>query len=452
MDVVILMAIAGGSTYGLYKRGVRLPESVNSAIQKVLGPSASGLAPARTAACNGRPKASNLRISRGVREGLNAGVITATITYAPLCLERGDINVEFGKSLDGGDSVFQDTDGVVTITDLSSFDLPSILPADILKAGYKPQDFQTLALATEARHGHIPQAWFVVHFVLKKIATVKSFRGIDRLNFAKTVTAAELDDLLAKGAVLIDVRPEAEFASHHHPKAVNIPYAVSSTNNDTFMKYSEFVAGDSFPVERLPKNSSRPLVFSGVSPGDFRPIRAILKAKHENRTELYWLRGGEAERQNISFETAPSYDGIRTVSADEALLFVTGGQGVVVDARGKEAYERMHIFNAVNIPYLERSIEMTAASHLKLSDFKTAGESFAANLTGEPEKPVLVYGIDLYDEKPVKAAAWLKESGWKEVLWLRDGLTAWEQAREAGNAAYRVLPPPQTESTAPAGK
>lgn len=85
--------------------------------------------------------------------------------------------------------------------------------------------------------------------------------------------------------------------------------------------------------------------------------------------------------------------------------------GQIIDLRPKGDFDTAHIMGARSIPY---------------ALFKQYQDSIRKDL------PVLLY--EKTDQIPVRVAAKLKKTGYKEVYWLKGGYTKWE-----GNVKKRTL-------------
>jgi len=90
-----------------------------------------------------------------------------------------------------------------------------------------------------------------------------------------------------------------------------------------------------------------------------------------------------------------------------AAVALINNDGVVVDLRGKEAFERGHIVNAKNIPYDELE-----AGQVRLEQYKN--------------KPVVaVCDAGMTSTRAVSA---LRESGFVSAYTLKGGMNSWTQA------------------------
>jgi rhodanese-related sulfurtransferase/ABC-type phosphate/phosphonate transport system substrate-binding protein len=115
------------------------------------------------------------------------------------------------------------------------------------------------------------------------IFTPAELTGVQR------VGAREAYELSEKGAKLIDVRTEKEYATRHARGAVNLPYVEKSLKE---IDYD--VKKDQFPgLTSL--NKSDALVFFCNGAECWKSFKASKAARDAGYTRVYWLRGGMPE-------------------------------------------------------------------------------------------------------------------------------------------------------------
>lgn len=107
---------------------------------------------------------------------------------------------------------------------------------------------------------------------------------------ATVVTAEQAQELMKRGAVLVDARVAHEYADEHIVGAISLPYKEQSA------KHVNYNAGkDSFDTSRLPKDKSAAVIFycnAGECWKSYKASKAALKAGYRR---VYWLRGGIPE-------------------------------------------------------------------------------------------------------------------------------------------------------------
>jgi rhodanese-related sulfurtransferase len=125
------------------------------------------------------------------------------------------------------------------------------------------------------------------------IFTPAELTGVQR------VGAREAFELSEKGAKLIDVRTEKEYATRHARGAVNLPYVEKSLKE---IDYD--VKKDQFPgLASL--NKSDALVFFCNGAECWKSFKASKAARDAGYTRVYWLRGGMPEWVAQGLPTQP---------------------------------------------------------------------------------------------------------------------------------------------------
>lgn len=125
------------------------------------------------------------------------------------------------------------------------------------------------------------------------IFTPAELTGVQR------VGAREAYELSEKGAKLVDVRTEKEYATRHARGAVNLPYVEKSLKE---IDYD--VKKDQFPgLASL--NKSDALVFFCNGAECWKSFKASKAARDAGYTRVYWLRGGMPEWVAQGLPTQP---------------------------------------------------------------------------------------------------------------------------------------------------
>jgi len=119
------------------------------------------------------------------------------------------------------------------------------------------------------------------------------------LTGVRRVSAREAQDLAEKGARLVDVRTEKEYAARRARGAVNFPYVEKS------LKEIDYDAKkDQFPgLASLAKGD--PVVFFCNGAECWKSYKASKAAREAGFTQVYWLRGGMPEWVAQNLPTAP---------------------------------------------------------------------------------------------------------------------------------------------------
>ena len=109
---------------------------------------------------------------------------------------------------------------------------------------------------------------------------------------AKRVGAREVQQLIAGGAMMADVRTLKEWTEGHIPRATNIPYGEKSLKDVSYDP-----AADSFPgLDRL--DPKKPIIFACNGAECWKSYKASKAALAKGFTDVYWFRGGLPEWRN----------------------------------------------------------------------------------------------------------------------------------------------------------
>jgi len=106
---------------------------------------------------------------------------------------------------------------------------------------------------------------------------------------ASVVSAREVQQLVARGAVLVDTRTEKEYKTRHVPGAKFVPYHEKSLKDVAFDPKLDDFAG----VDALDK--SKPTIFSCNGAECWKSYKASRAALGRGFKQVYWFRGGLPE-------------------------------------------------------------------------------------------------------------------------------------------------------------
>jgi rhodanese-related sulfurtransferase len=105
----------------------------------------------------------------------------------------------------------------------------------------------------------------------------------------KRVRAAEVRELIAQSAVMVDVRSEKEYNEGHIPGAILVPYGEKSLKDIAFDPALDTFSG----VDKLHKNKA--VIFACNGPECWKSYKAAKAAVARGFTTVYWFRGGLPE-------------------------------------------------------------------------------------------------------------------------------------------------------------
>ena len=157
-------------------------------------------------------------------------------------------------------------------------DLPPDVRARILKWFAAP----TVAVGLRPVTERIEMAAY------KSVAQLGTFTPT-HLPGAKVVTATEVKQLIAQGAVMVDTRTEKEYKTKRVPGAVLVPYVEKSLKDVAYD-----VGQDDFKgLGQLDKN--RPAIFACNGAECWKSYKASRAALAAGFKQVYWFRGGLPE-------------------------------------------------------------------------------------------------------------------------------------------------------------
>ena len=131
------------------------------------------------------------------------------------------------------------------------------------------------------------------------VASLGLFTPTD-LNGVTRVSAKQAYEMSQKGARLIDVRTEREYATKHARGSVLIPYGEKS------LKALDFDSKlDSFGGIAKLDNKAQPIVFFCNGAECWKSYKASKVARESGFTSVYWLRGGMPEWTSENLPTNP---------------------------------------------------------------------------------------------------------------------------------------------------
>jgi rhodanese-related sulfurtransferase/ABC-type phosphate/phosphonate transport system substrate-binding protein len=114
---------------------------------------------------------------------------------------------------------------------------------------------------------------------------------------AQLVTAREAQQLISRGAVLVDTRTEKEYKTKRIPQAVLIPYVEKSLKDVAFDARQDEFAG----LDKLDK--SKPTIFACNGAECWKSYKASKVALERGFKQVYWFRGGLPEWVSAGLQT-----------------------------------------------------------------------------------------------------------------------------------------------------
>lgn len=417
--LVVICLVAGGllflkiSHIDLFKKN---PPATSPATAEIV----KDTPPPLVDACAKAKRTESFPIAFEKIESVNNGQLKTALINPKYCVTAGDLQIKVRTPYDDNFSGIYITSGLVTIKSIAHYDSQQI-PEEELQpflAGKTFIDYRQSLIKYLESNGLTHKRWSVVHFDLKTPVQLRSLRATpNELEFAQVIDFVDMQKLESQGAKIVDVRLTAQFNANHLPQAINLPYAKSV--DYAHASWANFSKKETFNTSLLP--NATPLIFMGASEFDIAPVRALIFTSRAGFKNLFWYRGGEADRRKLNVETGMTYPNIETVDAKKTMDFISSKSGLTVDVRTGAEFKNDHLPNAIHAKYSEVSSEPLQPSELNFKSLKNIGDTFKSKDLGSANKSVLIYGADEFDFRAIKAAIWLQGNGWKNILWFRNG-------------------------------
>jgi len=117
--------------------------------------------------------------------------------------------------------------------------------------------------------------------------------------------------------------------------------------------------------------------------------------------------------------TPTALEGGRVITVEEAKAWFDSGKALFADVRNPLNYGRGHIPSAVAAPFDDKNEDGRKR------------QAFLGKLPGDKGAPIVFYSHGETGWKSYRAAAAAIKAGYGNVMWLREGFTAWELKRFA---------------------
>lgn len=175
-------------------------------------------------------------------------------------------------------------------------------------------------------------------------------------------------------------------------------------------------------AELLPKDQR--LVIFSLNETDGTAYNVVNALHGMGYRDLAFVRGGQFAFEGKSAETPAAAPGIATVDqATVESLMAAPTPALLVDVRTVADFMQGSLPGARVAPYYEvRGKVPLRGAGMKAAELTAAGEAYEAP-KGHGE--VIFYGFNELDWKPLKAAVFARDSGFKKVYWYRKGFEDW---------------------------
>lgn len=244
--------------------------------------------------------------------------------------------------------------------------------------------------------------------------------------YATTITGQDLSRLRQGKVVIIDTRFPNDAKGDAIADSVNMPIRNDLWNNYA-ASYSDLQGQpvyDQNLFDSIPKEAA--IVALGY-PRYFAAYNVLTFLAAQGRRNLYYLPEGVFTLRKIDVQTPESY-GIPQITSQELSLQLKKVK-YLVDVRNARPFKTISIAGATNVEYRNRSEDRNQSPHKSVGYLiqKEKQDEFKFEKLGDVPKSELIvlYGVNKYDFRPLKAAIFLKEQGFRNVRWYRSGSEEW---------------------------
>lgn len=379
-----------------------------------------------TPECLNSPKLEVLNIMNNWHK-VNTGELTYWFLPKKTCIKLGNIQFKALQYLGPGLNAINSAVGKLEITSISEVTKKAI-PENLYKR-FDYKDLDSLQLFFSLQSTYFDQGVYLIKF-----KTVKQLKfNFDRdqpaeLNFAKTIKAIEFEKLLKnKKTILVDIRTSDQFKKSFHPKAINLPYIKGNQNDFNYWaRITDYEKEDQFDIKTLKITKKTNIIITSGGPFDVRGIRALTILKNAGFDNLFWFKGGELERNNRQIITPSQPKDIKIISSEEALQLSKEDGAQLFHIAFSKPEKSIQSKSTTFIPYSRKEDILWETSKLEFKTILSKGDLFNTDLLPkDKDAKIVFYGTDQFDWEPYKACLWAKEKGWKNIYWLRSGLSEW---------------------------
>ena len=255
--------------------------------------------------------------------------------------------------------------------------------------------------------------------------------------YARLISKKDLSQLKQKNVVIIDTRPAKEFRQEAIPESINIPIDYTIWKRPNSPTELDRLTLDLSSLKRVPLDS--PMVVYG-HPKHFTAYNLLTILRKMGYQNLYYLPQGMFTWKEINSKTPKNYTGVRKVSHKGVLLGM--GKVQIIDVRNLESYKFRSIDKSIHNEY-HNSSENSLTDPRKTLGYRYQVEhSDRFNLDNlqylKKDQPIILYGANAYDFRPLKAAIWMQEKGYSNVRWYRGGVEEWRSLEVLYPTRYKT--------------
>lgn len=249
---------------------------------------------------------------------------------------------------------------------------------------------------------------------------------------AKTITKENINPLISAGAMILDVRPQANFKASHIEKAVSSPTAAKKVTQTALSAEEQKNAGYVIHPNSLPKDKSTSIVVLNQNPKSFSAYNTLTQLSVMGYSNLYFYWTGMDDWDGKSIVTPEKVEGLQFITYNDLKGRFNSPNALVVDVRSAKSVKKKMLPRNVHMPFSEKKNAfkdpLYRADGLSVSAIQQHDEKFTV---GMPELPasintLVIIGDHTYDWKPLKAGLVIPHNRNIKIEVYRDGYRGWK--------------------------
>lgn len=258
---------------------------------------------------------------------------------------------------------------------------------------------------------------------------------------ATNVNAAEAENFLKEGAVLVDTRLKDERKSGGDVEGAFLLSGVKELKTKLLSGNEIEARGLAlYPTEKI-KDKNVKIIVAGKNQLDLTAYNVITFLHKNGYSKLYYLRGGIDELKGQPLRLPTTTLKSTKIIDYEGLLQEMGAAASVIDVRLNMEFSKDTIPGSISTPYIER-VDEQGYPLMKDIDSVTAGKLLEGDyafpqISADPNKAVVLFGKHELDLAPYKVAKILESRGYAKILIFDGGWKAWEFGEKIDNPDKR---------------
>lgn len=245
-------------------------------------------------------------------------------------------------------------------------------------------------------------------------------------SYAKSIDANQLSQVRQQNPVIIDTRYPQDFRNDPVAGAINIPInsGVWKFDARTPTRLLDSPINELSQIDKTPVTT--PIVVFGYA-NSYAAYNLLTILATQNRKNLYYIPQGTFTLKKVNVRTPDNY-GVAQISSDD-LRQKRNQFKYIIDVRGSTPFLATAIQGALNVEYKSRTEKPNENPYTGLGYEVQMQMNDTFKIEALPDirksSPIVLYGVNSYDFRPLKAAIFLKEQGYSQVKWYRQGYEEW---------------------------